>query len=74
MTEPGTTPAEIAARELLAEACVIISSFRNRLSNAGYPFPEPPRARHLISEIDALLNPPASGSHKKPTPAEMRAI
>ena len=49
-----------AARELLMEASLIISSFRNKVANAGYPFQLPPGTAKIITEIDLLLHPPTS--------------
>lgn len=51
---------QTAARDLLMEASVIISSFRNKTANAGYPFQLPPGTARIITEIDLLLYPPSS--------------
>lgn len=49
-----------AARDILAEAALIISSFRNKVAASGYPFQLPPGTARIITEIDLLLHPPTS--------------
>ena len=49
-----------AARDLLMESAVIISSFSHRVEAAGYPFQLPPGTKRIITEIDMLLHPPTS--------------
>lgn len=39
----------------LMECALIISSFKNRNSQAGYPLREPPGANAIITTIDALV-------------------
>jgi hypothetical protein len=45
------------ARAALAHASVIISSFRWKLRDAGYPFREPPEVDALLARIDRILFP-----------------
>ncbi len=47
----------VEARAALASAAVIISSYRWKLRDAGYPFREPPGIDTLIARIDAILFP-----------------
>jgi hypothetical protein len=53
-----TLPPELArAHEALAEAALVVASFRWRLRSAGYPFREPPAVDGLIARIDSILYP-----------------
>ncbi len=54
-----------AARELLAEAALIISSFQRRVQDAGYPFPLPPGTRTILNRIDGFMHPEESGRLRK---------
>lgn len=45
------------ARAVLAHASVIISSYRWKTRDAGYPFREPPEVDSLLARIDRLLFP-----------------
>lgn len=45
------------ARAALAHASVIISSYRWKCRDAGYPFREPPEVDSLLARIDRLLFP-----------------
>lgn len=59
MPQP-TSPAPASREELeqtLAEAALVIASFRWRLRESGYPFREPPAVDKTISRIDACLMP-----------------
>lgn len=60
------TPAEIPAewRDALAGSALLISAFRWRLRQAGYPFREPAAVDAQIAKIDALLfpDPPANAA------------
>lgn len=57
MPDPTLELDPTAARELLQEAALIISSFKNKLCASGYPFREPPGVSRIIQEIDRLLDP-----------------
>ena len=54
-TAPEFNPDE--ARAALAHASVIISSFRWKCRDAGYPFREPPDVEQLLARIDRILFP-----------------
>jgi hypothetical protein len=57
-TQAPELPPELArAHEALAEAALVVASFRWRLRAAGYPFREPPGIDGLIARIDAILYP-----------------
>jgi hypothetical protein len=58
-TEPVLElPPELGrAHEALAEAALVVASFRWRLRAAAYPFREPPGVDGLIARIDAILHP-----------------
>lgn len=57
-TAPVEVPPELGrAHETLAEAALVVASFRWRLRSAGYPFREPPGIDGLIARIDAILHP-----------------
>jgi hypothetical protein len=58
-TDPAPElPPELArAHEVLAEAALVVASFRWRLRASGYPFREPPAVDGLIARIDAILHP-----------------
>lgn len=45
------------ARAALAHASVIISSYRWKVRDAGYPFREPPEVDSVLARIDRLLFP-----------------
>ena len=45
------------ARAALAHASVIISSYRWKTRDAGYPFREPPEVDSLLARIDRILFP-----------------
>jgi len=45
------------ARAALAHASVIISSYRWKVRDAGYPFREPPDVDALLARIDRILFP-----------------
>lgn len=45
------------ARAALAHASVLLSSFRWKLRDAGYPFREPPEVDALLARIDRILFP-----------------
>lgn len=40
--------------QLLAECSILLSSYRRLNAGAGFPFRDPPRAREIIGEIDAI--------------------
>lgn len=58
-TDPAPElPPELGrAHEALAEAALVVASFRWRLRSAGFPFREPPNVDGLIARIDAILHP-----------------
>ena len=55
---PQAIPPELGrAHEALAEAALVVASFRWSLRAEGYPFREPPGVDGLIARIDAILHP-----------------
>lgn len=56
-TEPATEPTPAELRDALATASLVISSFRWRLRDAGFPFREPPNVDRTLARIDALVYP-----------------
>lgn len=78
-TAPEINPDE--ARAALAHASVIISSFRWKVRDAGYPFREPPEVDAILARIDRILFPELqtratrrrAGPLPVPTPAAMAA-
>lgn len=56
-TTPSLPPELARAHETLAEAALVVASFRWRLRSAGYPFREPPAVDGLIARIDSILYP-----------------
>lgn len=57
-TEPAALSFDLdEARAALAHASVIISSYRWKCRDAGYPFREPPEVDALLARIDRLLFP-----------------
>lgn len=61
MATQSTAPLEVfdadEARAALAHASVLLSSFRWKLRDAGYPFREPPEVDALVARIDRILFP-----------------
>lgn len=53
---PTDSPTEHARTELLMRAALVISTFRNKNREAGYPFREPPDAGKILLDIDSLVN------------------
>ena len=51
--------------DALMRAALIISSFRRRLSQTGYPFREPPETEKIIADIDALVNADADNDNSE---------
>lgn len=62
-------PATNADHLLLMDCALIISSFRWKLREAGYPFPEPPNTQRTIARIDAVCFP----DEKRRKPAKTAA-
>lgn len=62
---------EDTLKAALMECALIISSFKNRNSTAGYPLREPPGANSIITTIDALVNTDAES--EKPARAQVDA-
>lgn len=54
---PPSDPTPETLRLALAEAALVIASFRWRLRAAGYPFREPSNVDATIARIDALVHP-----------------
>lgn len=70
------TPAEVPAewRDALAGSALLISAFRWRLRQAGYPFREPAAVDQQIAKIDALLFPDPPRKRGKITVVESSTI
>jgi hypothetical protein len=63
----ATVPAPLDpnAHETLCAASLIISSFRWKLRENGFPFKEPPGVDAIIRDIDALCFPDVPKSKQK---------
>jgi hypothetical protein len=63
---------EHTLKAALMECALIISSFKNRNSQAGYPLREPPGSSAIISTIDALVN--TDAAPEKATPKKSAVV